>query len=107
MIEYYKKRANEYEIIYCKPERKIYIEEFKSYLSNYFMNRNVLELACGTGFWTECISLTAKSIKATDINDSVLEIAKTKNYRSDCKIDFTIMDHCCPVNFQNLENIAG
>ena len=92
MIEYYKKRASEYENIYQKPERQYFINEYKEYLAVFFTNRSVLELACGTGFWTESISYTAKRIKATDINDTVLDIAKTKNYRNECIIEFEVMD---------------
>ena len=93
MIEYYKQRAKEYEKIYDKPERQQSIKEYKDYLTDYFKNGDVLELACGTGFWTEPISFQAKSIKATDINQSVIEIAKAKKYRSECKVVFEVMDY--------------
>ena len=51
---------------------------------------NVLEIACGTGYWTKFISETATSITASDINPSVLEIAKLKEY--DCKVKIVIDD---------------
>ena len=68
MIEYYKKRAKEYEDIYKKPERQKSILEYQDYIKELFQNRNVLELACGTGFWTETLTETAKTVLATDIN---------------------------------------
>jgi len=86
MESYYAKRAQEYETIYLKPERQEYINESKILLKKYFEGKTVLEIACGTGFWTETISKVSKSILAIDINNEMLEIAKNKKYN--CKIDF-------------------
>jgi demethylmenaquinone methyltransferase/2-methoxy-6-polyprenyl-1,4-benzoquinol methylase len=86
MEEYYAKRASEYENIYLKPERQEFIKDSKNILRQYFLNKNVLEIACGTGFWTEAISEKSTKITAVDINNEVLEIAKNKKF--DCKIDF-------------------
>ncbi len=86
MENYYAKRALEYENIYLKPERQEYIKESKILLKKYFNNKNVLEVACGTGFWTETISEVSKNILATDLNNEVLTIARDKKYN--CKIDF-------------------
>jgi demethylmenaquinone methyltransferase/2-methoxy-6-polyprenyl-1,4-benzoquinol methylase len=86
MEKYYAKRAMEYENIYLRPERQINIEESKVLLKKYFDKKNVLEIACGTGFWTETISKVSKSIIAVDLNNEVLEIAKNKKYN--CRIDF-------------------
>jgi 2-polyprenyl-3-methyl-5-hydroxy-6-metoxy-1,4-benzoquinol methylase len=83
---YYEKRALEYENIYLKPERKEYIKKSKELLKKYFDNKNVLEISCGTGFWTETISEVAKNILAADLNTDVLEIAKAKVYN--CKVEF-------------------
>ena len=86
MEKYYAKRASEYEEIYLKPERQENIIEAKGLLKNYFYNKSVLEIACGTGFWTETISEVSKSILCTDLNNEVLDIAKSKKYA--CKVDF-------------------
>ncbi|MBL7933611.1 MAG: class I SAM-dependent methyltransferase, partial [Bacteroidia bacterium] len=65
--------------IYTKPERQEDIKLAAETLKHYFAGKEVLEIACGTGFWTQFIAQTAKSIFATDINETVIEIAKSKN----------------------------
>lgn len=80
LTEYYHRRAAEYEAIYHKPERQSDLLEAAGLLQEIFRDKNVLEIACGTGFWTEKIARTAQSVLATDINESVLEIARSKDY---------------------------
>ncbi len=41
----------------------------------------MLEVACGTGWWTEALASCARSVVATDINEEVLAIAKAKQMR--------------------------
>ncbi len=80
LVAYYKERAKEYEQIYSRPERQEDLKKIAEILQDFFTGKNLIEIACGTGYWTERISETARSIIATDINDSVLEIAKSKSY---------------------------
>ena len=40
--------------------------------------RHVIEVACGTGYWTEILAGSARAITAVDINEGVLEIARGK-----------------------------
>src|SRR4051812_19609241 len=80
LIAYYKDRAKEYEKIYLKPERQDEIKKATALLQTVFADRNVFEIACGTGFWTEKIAQTAASVFATDINQSVIEVAQQKHY---------------------------
>ncbi len=80
LVTYYKSRAGEYEEIYFKPERQGELRKIEDILKEIFNRKTVVEIACGTGYWTERISLTAKSILAIDINDSVLDIAQNKSY---------------------------
>ena len=75
---YYADRAAEYELIYQKPERQGSIAWLTSRLRSAFADRDVLEVACGTGFWTQTLAEVAASVVATDINNEVLDIAKQK-----------------------------
>ena len=79
LIEYYAERANENERIYAKPERQADLATLKNLVRETFANRNVLEIACGTGYWTEVLAEAAASVTATDINEEVLEIARQKD----------------------------
>ena len=80
LVDYYAKRANEYERIYQKPERQKDLANLRKLFRQAFAGHSVLEIACGTGYWTQVVAETAKSITATDINDDVLQIARAKNY---------------------------
>jgi SAM-dependent methyltransferase len=78
MEQYYSRRAAEYEQIYQKPERQHELEWLRGRIPAIFRDRTVLEVACGTGYWTQYIARTAAMVHACDINDSVLEIAREK-----------------------------
>jgi SAM-dependent methyltransferase len=76
---YYAKRAPEYDRIYEKPERQSDLRELRQYVKESFSGRRLLEIACGTGWWTEVVSSTARSVTATDINEEVLAMARARN----------------------------
>jgi len=80
LVAYYRDRASEYEKVYAKPERQHDLARLTAILQEIFRDKNLLEVACGTGYWTERIARTARSICATDINQSVLDITAAKNY---------------------------
>lgn len=90
LIDYYAKRANEYERIYQKPERQNDLEILRNLLRKTLAGNHVLEIACGTGYWTQVAPQTAKTITATDINEEVLQIARSKTY--ECKVNFQMAD---------------
>lgn len=82
MIDYYAKRAGEYEQIYRKPERQADLRLLSDFVKRELAGRRVLEVACGTGYWTEIAASTAHSILATDLHEEVLAIARAKNLPS-------------------------
>jgi demethylmenaquinone methyltransferase/2-methoxy-6-polyprenyl-1,4-benzoquinol methylase len=78
MEDYYARRATEYERIYDKPERQSELAWLRERIPHLFRERTVLEVACGTGYWTQFIARSALHVHACDINESVLEIAREK-----------------------------
>ena len=80
LIEYYAKRAAEYERIFDKPERQADLAVLRKRVAQLFSGRTVLELACGTGWWTEHIAPHAREVTAIDANEEVLAIARAKAY---------------------------
>lgn len=80
LVRYYAQRAGEYEKIYAKPERQHDLAIAARWLQSELAQRNVLEIGCGTGYWTKSLSVTAKAILATDRNPEVLAIARAKQY---------------------------
>jgi ubiquinone/menaquinone biosynthesis C-methylase UbiE len=79
MARYYAERAKQYERIYAKPERQEDLARLRTFVEHTFTGLNVLEVACGTGYWTEVLARSAASVVATDINEEVLAIARAKS----------------------------
>ena len=75
---YYSKRAREYEQVYEKPERQRELAWLRERVPKLYRGRTVLEVACGTGYWTQHIAPAARRVYGVDINESVLEIAREK-----------------------------
>jgi ubiquinone/menaquinone biosynthesis C-methylase UbiE len=78
--EYYAARALEYEQIYELPERHEDLAALRRLLQDLLSGQDVLEVACGTGYWTLPVSMTARSVLATDVGEEVLEVARRKPY---------------------------
>jgi demethylmenaquinone methyltransferase/2-methoxy-6-polyprenyl-1,4-benzoquinol methylase len=78
MVSYYADRAQEYERIYHKPERQADLRHLRSLVESTFRGADVFEVACGTGYWTEILARSAVSVFATDINEEVLAVARSK-----------------------------
>ena len=80
LAEYYARRASEYERIYAKPERQADLAVLRARLAKAFAGRSVLEVACGTGWWTQVIAPAAAEVTAIDAGEEVLAIARAKDY---------------------------
>lgn len=50
--------------------------KIRDLISDTFTGRDILEIACGTGYWTSIVAQVAKSVLATDMNSSMLTEAK-------------------------------
>ncbi len=91
MVQYYAARAKEYERIYSKPERQDDLARLRDFVARAFAGLEALEVACGTGYWTEILAHSAASVVATDVNPQVLAIARAKPTNSE-KVGFLQAD---------------
>lgn len=78
MQAYYAARAPEYDRIYQKPERQADLRNIEAWLPPHFAGKKLLEVACGTGYWTQFIAPVAHSILAMDAAPQTMEIAKNR-----------------------------
>ncbi len=78
MREYYARRAAYYERVYFKPERQADLRALEAWLGGPFAGREVLEIACGTGWWTPHGAREARSWLATDLNPETMALARNK-----------------------------
>jgi ubiquinone/menaquinone biosynthesis C-methylase UbiE len=86
MNEYYARRArwhDEYMNYSSNEAMEALLGPIIEWVEPYVEARDVLEIACGTGNWTQVLSKRARSVMATDVNDSTLEIARGKAYARD------------------------
>ena len=89
LIEYYDRRAREYEQIYFRddPVRQGEQESIATTMRHLLADRRVLEVACGTGFWTQKIATVVKYLCAVDASTEMLAIARSKTLPAD-KVEF-------------------
>lgn len=79
LIDYYDRRASDYEAIYRKPERQSDLLRLEAALVEFGRGHDVLELACGTGYWTARLARTARTVTGIDLAPAVLEEAARKD----------------------------
>lgn len=78
MSAYYARRAACYERVYFKPERQTDLRAMEAWLPTAFAGRQVLEVACGTGWWTPHGARDAAAWLATDLNPETMAVARSK-----------------------------
>lgn len=78
MLDYYRRRAAYYERVYFKPERQDDLRAMEAWLPTPFAGRRVLEVACGTGWWTPHGARDAARWLATDVNPETMDVARAK-----------------------------
>lgn len=91
MRDYYARRAAYYERVYFKPERQDDLRAMEAWVGAAFSGRDVLEIACGTGWWTPHGARDCVHWLATDLNPETMAIAATKPLPPG-KVDFATVD---------------
>ena len=76
--KYYASRAPIYDRVYQIPERQEDLRYLEGWIPTVFKEKSVLEIACGTGYWTQFIAPVAKEMAATDINEETLKFAEAR-----------------------------
>lgn len=75
---YYAARAPYYDAVYLKPERKEDIAFLAQHLPARLSGRSVLEVACGTGYWTQHIAPATARLVAADATAEQLAFARLR-----------------------------
>jgi SAM-dependent methyltransferase len=89
--QFYAKSAANHDRVYDKPERQHDLAEMRTHVAEVLRGHAVLELACGTGYWTNVIATSADSVVATDINPEMLALAALRALPAD-KVQFRVAD---------------
>ena len=87
---YYAARAAEYDRVYEKPERQADLRAIEKWLSSKCVGANVLEIACGTGHWTQFIAPAARRVTALDASEEMLSLARARV--ADRNVEFEVGD---------------
>jgi SAM-dependent methyltransferase len=80
---YYDDRARVYDDMYLRrdPTWRKNLEALAHEMSNALCGRRVLEVGCGTGFWTEVAAKVAAHIVAVDASEKMLKTARKRKWR--------------------------
>lgn len=80
LVQYYDRRASEYERVYRRPDpaRQAEQDALAAALREALRGRRVLEIACGTGFWTRVAAQVASHVLAIDASPRMLAAASQK-----------------------------
>jgi len=78
MQSYYAARASEYDRVYLKAERQSDLRQIEQWLPSVLAGVTVLEVACGTGYWTQFLAPAASAVVAFDSSRETLRIARER-----------------------------
>ena len=91
MSAYYARRASTFDMVYAKPERQHDLVILREWVRTTLAGHRILELACGTGYWTAEAAQVAQSVLATDLAPAMIAIATARKLSAD-KVSFAIDD---------------
>jgi SAM-dependent methyltransferase len=89
--KYYATSASNHDRIYDRPERQQDLAAMRVHVAEVLRGHRVLELCCGTGYWTRTIAETAESVVASDINEEMIAMARLRALPAD-KVQFRVAD---------------
>jgi SAM-dependent methyltransferase len=78
IARYYAKCAASIERGYAAPERQGELGMLREQIQQLLRGHVVLELGCGTGYWTDVIARTADTVQATDIAAGLIGVARER-----------------------------
>ncbi|WP_317204255.1 class I SAM-dependent methyltransferase [Janthinobacterium sp.] len=91
LAQYYAVGVQEYDSRYDSADLEDDLDELHDKVEELLSGHKVLEIACGTGYWTQSIAETAESVRATDINQEMLDLAQTRDFDPDV-VQFSVAD---------------
>lgn len=65
---------------YTVPQRQTDLARLRELLCDLARGQDVVEIACGTGYWTQVMAASARSVLAVDISEEMLALARAKTY---------------------------
>ncbi|AVG15115.1 class I SAM-dependent methyltransferase [Chromobacterium vaccinii] len=71
----YAERVAFYDTVYEQPERALDLAWLRRWLPQQYFGRRVLELACGSGYWTQYLAPAARAYLALDVSPGALALA--------------------------------
>jgi SAM-dependent methyltransferase len=80
VARYYASSTQAADAALSRAERANDLSQVRERIAHLVRGQTVLELACGTGFWTEVIAATADKVLATDILDEMLDRAQRRRF---------------------------
>lgn len=80
VAKYYSAMANQYDNLagYADPVAEQLRAPIKARFQAVLSGHKVLEIACGTGYWTEVIAEVAESVLATDLDPTMVSSARRR-----------------------------
>jgi len=91
VARYYASSTQAADAALSRAERANDLSRVRDRIAQLVRGQTVLELACGTGYWTEVIAANADNVLATDILDEMIARAATRRF-PEGKVTFRTVD---------------